>query len=264
MNNTAAIISCIFIFLCCIHPVQADEWNITVKALFDLEPVTFGYSEHATDNYDFSIDEYATRPDAAKVTMALDSIFRKSIKREELTWSFNISVPPDRYSYLLWNVSGTPESVILVQRGSSGYVDMKRGPNVVSLTPGWHEYIIFADAEANEPMTKGSAGTGDWTGLAAGTASDTRIPPPTPGMNSNSDEEEDNELGGHLSEELIKTEPINETTRRAETDLGEGNELEIANLTIEQQATTTLPHSASLSLVLILGVGAAMIVILKR
>ncbi len=158
MKKIWGSVSLLILFLFCIGPVHAGNWDVTVKALFDQEPVTFGFSEKATDAFDYSVDEYATKADDLKIVMTLDRIYRKSIKKDTLKWSFTVNVPSGKFSYLIWNVSGAPEKVILVKDGESTYVNMMTSL-IVDLKPGWHEYTIYADSEAAEYLAESSGGT---------------------------------------------------------------------------------------------------------
>lgn len=149
----------LIIILCIlfIYPGCADGWNAEINALHHLEPVTIGYSTQATDGYDHLMDEYALKPDDTRVVISLDQYFSKSLKKESLTWSLTVNNRRHDYSWISWNVSGTPENLILVEKGNPLVcIDMKKF-GAIQIAPGWYEYTIYANDEAIEYLTKISA-----------------------------------------------------------------------------------------------------------
>ena len=71
---------------------STNEWNLTVSAANQLEPITFGIHPSATNGYD-EYDVFSQTPVQGKVIMVLDNIYATEINKDELIWYLDVGVP---------------------------------------------------------------------------------------------------------------------------------------------------------------------------
>jgi hypothetical protein len=114
-----------------------EEWNLTISATNQLEPVTFGIHPNATDDYDPEFDAFAQTPVQGKVILILDNIYAKEINREKMTWNLSIGVPTGETPTLSWNSSQIPADINLLLDGT----DMK-SQSSLPLNEGAHSFVI--------------------------------------------------------------------------------------------------------------------------
>ena len=114
-----------------------EEWNLTLSATNQLEPVTFGLHSNATDGDDLEYDAYAQLPVQGKVILILDNIYAKEINRERMTWNLGVGVPTGEATNLTWNSSEIPSDINLTLDGT----DMKL-QNSLPLGEGSHSFVI--------------------------------------------------------------------------------------------------------------------------
>jgi len=141
--------------------VSASPWNVTIYAVNQLEPVTFGYHPNATDDYDEEFDEYTQLPLIGKVIMELDDIYAISIKRDNLIWNLSVGVPLGTTTTLSWNTSNVPGNIVLTLSNETVNIDMKVQKSL-NLSEGAYWFIISATPKAGKPnlnITDVSIGT---------------------------------------------------------------------------------------------------------
>ena len=120
-----------------------DEWNLTISAASQSEPVTFGIHPSATDGYD-EYDVFSQTPVQGKVIMVLDDIYATEINRDKLIWHLGVGVPAGQTTTLAWDSSKIPADVSLALNG----IDMK-SQDSMELGEGSHSFVI--NAEENMP-----------------------------------------------------------------------------------------------------------------
>ena len=123
-----------------------EEWNLTLSATKQLEPVTFGLYPNATDGYDSEYDVFTQTPVQGKVIIILDNIYAKELNRDKLIWNLSVGVPKGLTTNLTWNSNLIPKDVKL----TIGGVNMKLEDKMV-LEEGSHELSIVASE--NHPPT---------------------------------------------------------------------------------------------------------------
>jgi len=119
-----------------ITPATTEEWNLTISATNQLEPVTLGIHPDATNEYD-EYDVFAQTPVQGKVIMILDKIYATEINKDKLTWNFSVGVPAGQTTTLTWDSSKIPADVSLTLDG----IDMKL-QNSIELGEGSHSFVI--------------------------------------------------------------------------------------------------------------------------
>jgi subtilisin family serine protease len=118
-----------------------EEWNLTISATNQLEPVTFGIHPDATNGYDGGFDVYAQTPVQDKVILILDSIYATEINKDTLTWNLGVGgVSAGQTTTLAWNPSQIPADVSLTLNG----IDMK-SQDSMELGEGSHSFVINAE-----------------------------------------------------------------------------------------------------------------------
>jgi len=113
-----------------------NEWNLTISAANQLEPVTFGIHPSATNGYD-EFDAFVQIPVLGKVILVLDDIYATEINKDKLSWNLSVGVPPGETTNLTWDLSKIPADVTLTLNGT----DMKLH-NSMELGEGSHLFII--------------------------------------------------------------------------------------------------------------------------
>jgi len=119
-----------------ITPATTEEWNLTISATNQLEPVTLGIRPDATNGYE-EYDAFAQTPIQGKVIMILDKIYAAEINRDKLTWNLSAGVPAGQTTTLTWDSSKIPADVSLTLDG----IDMKL-QNSIELGDGSHSFVI--------------------------------------------------------------------------------------------------------------------------
>ena len=119
-----------------ITPATTEEWNLTIFATDQLEPVTLGIRPDATNDYDV-YDVFAQTPVQGKVIMILDKIYATEINKDKLTWNLSVGVPAGQTTTLTWDSSKIPADVSLTLDG----IDMKL-QNSIELGEGSHSFVI--------------------------------------------------------------------------------------------------------------------------
>jgi len=119
-----------------ITPATTEEWNLTISATNQLEPVTLGIRPDATNGYDV-YDVFAQTPVQEKVIMILDKIYATEINKDKLTWNLSVGVPAGQTTTLTWDSSKIPADVSLTLDG----IDMKL-QNSIELGEGSHSFVI--------------------------------------------------------------------------------------------------------------------------
>ncbi|NMX22070.1 hypothetical protein C5S30_06495 [ANME-1 cluster archaeon GoMg4] len=114
-----------------------EEWNLTLSATNQLEPVTFGLHSNATDGDDSEYDAFTQFPVQGKVILILDNIYAKEINRERMTWNLSVGVPTGEATTVTWNSSEIPSDINLTLDGT----DMKL-QNSLPLGEGSHSFAI--------------------------------------------------------------------------------------------------------------------------
>jgi len=99
-------------------PVGTCEWNTTIHAANELEPVILGMNPAASDDYNPAFDKYNQIPIQGKVMMLLDDLYGTKIKAsvcpgEYCTWDLSVSLPDSSSSVLTWDKR--PESNVEVR-----------------------------------------------------------------------------------------------------------------------------------------------------
>jgi len=116
---------------------SSEEWNLTISATNQLEPVTFGIAPDATDGYDAGYDTFAQTPVQGKVILLLDNIYAKEINSERMTWNLSVGVPTGETATLSWEPSKIPTTMVLTVDGT----DMN-AENSLLLDEGSHSFVI--------------------------------------------------------------------------------------------------------------------------
>ena len=152
MNKTR-LFSYLIIFLFLTNVSMAGSiqlWNVTISAVNHNEPIIFGYNPHpnVSDSYDFEFDEFYITPVLGKVTLTLDDIFAKSIKKDGLKWNFTAGVPSGTTTSLSWDASNTPSAFELILSNETTNINM-RTQTSLGLSDGSHSFLI--SAKQNSP-----------------------------------------------------------------------------------------------------------------
>ena len=120
-----------------ITPATTEEWNLTISATNQLEPVTLGIHPDATNDCDEEYDVFAQTPVQGKVIMILDKIYATEINKDKLTWNLSVGVPAGQTTTLTWDSSKIPADVSLTLDG----IDMKLQYSI-ELGEGSHSFVI--------------------------------------------------------------------------------------------------------------------------
>src|SRR3989338_7900936 len=74
--------------------VDGSNWDITITATNQLEPMKFGLHNNATEDYDVQFDSYISTPQQDKVIMDLDGTYATSIKSLSYpkNWTLKVGV----------------------------------------------------------------------------------------------------------------------------------------------------------------------------
>jgi len=113
-----------------------EEWNLTISATNQLEPVTIGIHPGAANGYD-GYDVFSQTPVQGKVIMVLDNIYATEINRDELIWYLDVGVPAGQTTTLIWDSSKIPVDVTLIL----DEIDMKLQTSI-ELGEGAHSFVI--------------------------------------------------------------------------------------------------------------------------
>ena len=118
-----------------------EEWDLTISATNQLEPVTFGIHPDATNGYDGGFDVYTRTPVQDKVILILDGIYATEINKDKLTWNLGVGgVSAGQTTTLTWSPSKIPADVSLTLNG----IDMK-SQDSIELGEGSHSFVINAE-----------------------------------------------------------------------------------------------------------------------
>jgi len=131
-----------------------EEWNITLSATNQLEPVTFGLHPNATDGYDSEYDAFTQTPVQEKVILILDNIFATEINRERMAWNLSIGVPTGETTTLTWNPSEIPVDITLTLDGTNMKVQ-----DSLELGEGSHSFVISGSVVEVEEIFDTGEGT---------------------------------------------------------------------------------------------------------
>lgn len=125
--------------------LTVSAWEITINATNQLEPVTFGVNENATDDFDSMYDIPFKIPIQDKVIMGLDSLYAVNIKNTDYpkNWTLDIGIPIGQNTTLQWNTLNFPASLDLIMSSFSFTLDMNT-ESLVRLDDGIHSFIIIA------------------------------------------------------------------------------------------------------------------------
>ena len=113
-----------------------NEWNLTISATNQLEPITFGIHPNATNGYD-GYDIFVQTPVQGKAILILDDIYATEINEDKLTWNLSVGIPTGQTTTLTWDSSKIPTDVSLTLDGT----DMK-SQNSMELGEGSHLFVI--------------------------------------------------------------------------------------------------------------------------
>ena len=148
-KKSALFLISFLISLFLVSAVFADNWDITLTSTNELEPMSFGMNSAATDGFDAAFDAYIQTPQPDKVIMSLDTTYATSIKEDNYTknWTLSISVPASQTADLSWNTSSLPNTVNLTLYNSTDLINMN-DVNSLDLSEGTHEFTILASEQA--------------------------------------------------------------------------------------------------------------------
>gem|GEM_PF-1408677 len=139
MNRWILMCICMLILV----PVVTADWEVTISATNQLEPITIGYSTTPSN-------EYASQPVMGKVIMWLDGLYSREIKASDLTWEFTVSVPDGMDTTLTWDASLVPGSLSMTRTGS--VIDMK-SQSTLTQGSGAYTYTITASESPTPTVT---------------------------------------------------------------------------------------------------------------
>jgi len=117
---------------------SSEEWNLTIAATNQLEPVTFGIDPNATDGYDLGHDVFTQTPIQGKVTLILDGIYANDINVNRMTWNISVGVPTGETTTLSWDSSQIPAEINLTLDS----IDMKSQISL-QLGEGSHSFVAI-------------------------------------------------------------------------------------------------------------------------
>ncbi|MDD3292261.1 MAG: hypothetical protein PHD13_07320 [Methanocellales archaeon] len=136
-----------------------DEWNLTISATNQLEPITFGIHPNATNGYD-AFDTFVQTPIQGKVILILDDIYATEINKDELAWNLSVGVPEGQTSTLTWSSSNIPADVSLTLDGTdmklNNSMDLGEGSHLFEIRGNISEAAVFDTGTGTAPSTSGT------------------------------------------------------------------------------------------------------------
>lgn len=121
------------------------NWELTLNATNQLEPVTFGVKENATDDYDDAYDILSQTPLQDKVIIGLDDLYVKNIKNHHgpKNWTLDVGVPTGQSTTLSWKLNKSYFNINLTLYNASNSYNMHNTDSLF-LNEGKHEFTIKA------------------------------------------------------------------------------------------------------------------------
>jgi len=124
---------------------EPSNWQLTIQATNQLEPITIGMNKDATDNYDQGIDEFtsAIGPNENVIISLYNGVYQKNIKAvsQQKNWSLSIGVPIGQTTTLSW--SNIPTGINITMYNQADYYDLN-SISSIGINEGSHEFTITA------------------------------------------------------------------------------------------------------------------------